>query len=354
VGLIWWMMFQWGLLGAAFGLLSSNLILAAGLWIGFLALVPRTHDPTPMFQVLKKLTGISDSARWTVTRLGEGDHSNVYAVQSADGQQIWRSYDSFVVKLYKLDAGLTLHMVQEQFDSLARLHTALNGRSVNGWSISTPEPLHICEKPLSLVMSAVCGKMDLRSCAAADNDLTPEALDSLGRAFVATMRDSWARGQMHGDLGLQNILYDLKGKHLSFIDPGTPDCCTVCNDSTNNWHSPALELGHILRDLGTDMRDLIGDPIARLRRKIFVERALRAYIDTLPSQTEKLRALDEIKICARMHLSKVLEPSWSPRGILHWLLTQFVLPRMESTLDRLRVDLNYAARSASSPNLNAA
>ena len=200
-------------------------------------------------------------------------------------------------------------------------------------------------------MTVVSARNDLRSCAAADENLTPDVLDALGRTFVGAMQDSWSRGQMHGDLALQNILYDIKAKHLSFIDPGTRECCNVCNDVATHWRPAALELGHILRDLGTDVRDLIGNPVARLRRQIFVESALRAYLETLGSRDDKQRALDEIQLCARAHLSKVLDLSWSVRGIYHWLLTQLVVPRMDSIVDRLRAELKctcqkHAAQAA--------
>jgi O-antigen/teichoic acid export membrane protein len=339
VALIWWMMVKWGLLGAAFGWLSGNAAVTAGLWVGFLALVPRAHDPAPIIQALEKLAGASDVAGWAVTRLGEGDHSNVYAVTSADPQPVWGAHRDFVVKLYKPEAGLGCGMVQEQFDSLNRLHAALDGRCINGWTISTPQPLQICEAPLALAMTTVSARKDLRSSAAADENLTPDVLDALGRACVGAMADSWSRGQMHGDLALQNILYDIRERHLSFIDPGTRECCNVCNDVATHWRPAALELGHILRDLGTDVRDLIGNPIARLRRQIFVESALRAYLETLGSRDDKQHALDEIKLCAREHLSKVLALSWSVRGIYHWLLTQLVVPRMDSIVDRLRAEL---------------
>jgi hypothetical protein len=100
-----------------------------------------------------------------------------------------------------------------------------------------------------------------------------------------------------------------------------------------------LELGHILRDLGTDVRDVIGNPIARLRRQIFVDSALRAFLETIGTVAERQRALDEIRSCAHAHLWKVLDRSRSPRGIFHALLGRLVIRRMDSMLDRLRCDL---------------
>jgi len=38
---VWWLMTEWGLLGAAYGLLAANLVWTAGRWIAFLVLRPR-------------------------------------------------------------------------------------------------------------------------------------------------------------------------------------------------------------------------------------------------------------------------------------------------------------------------
>jgi tRNA A-37 threonylcarbamoyl transferase component Bud32 len=295
-----------------------------------------------VIRVLQTVSQTSDPGRCAIARLGEGDHSNVYSVESKDQRPIWREYRNLVVKLYKPETA-TIELADAQFDSLSRLHSALDGRTVNGWKISTPKPLHVCKSPLALVMTGVSGKKDLKSCAATDDDLAPEVLQALARAIVAALEQSWSRGQLHGDLALQNILYDIQAKNLSFIDPGTRECCSVCNDVTTRWRPAALELGHVVRDLGTDVRDVIGNPVARFRRQIFVESALQAFIETIGPLQEKQRALDEIRACAHAHLSKVLEPSWSFRGLWYWLLTQFVVRRMDSMLDRLKTESNTRA-----------
>jgi O-antigen/teichoic acid export membrane protein len=334
---VWSLMTGWGLLGAAYGLLLGNLASCVGLWIAFLAVVPKSYDSEPLIRVLQTLTPTFDPGRCTIVRLGEGDHSNVYSVQSKDRQPIWQEYQNLVVKLYKPETA-TIDLADAQFDSLSRLYSVLDGLTVNSWKISTPKPLYVCKLPLALVMTAVSGKKDLKSCAATDDDLTPEVLQAVARAIVAALKESWSRGQRHGDLALQNILYDVRAKNLSFIDPGTPECCNVCNDLTTPWRPAALELGHIVRDLGTDVRDIIGNPVARFRRQIFVESALRAFIETIDSPHEKQRALDEIRYCAHTHLSKVLKLSWSFRGIWNWLLTQFVVLRMDVMLAKLKIE----------------
>ena len=338
VVLIWGLMAQWGLVGAAYGLLAANVFGSAGLWLAFLTPLPRACDPAPAIRVLQKFTRTFDSSGWEIARLGEGDHATVYAVRSKNRQPIWRTYHNLVIKLFKPEAGLNPEMVGAQFRSLSRLHAALHGQACDGWEISGPKPLHVCESPLALIMTAVSGK-DLKSRAATDDDLTPDVLESIGRAFVAAMQKSWSRGQLHGDLGLQNILYDIEARNLSLIDPGTLESCSVCNETDKSWRPAVLELGHILRDLGTDVRDMIGNPIARLRRQIFAESALRAFLETIGPLEEKQRALHEIRACAQAHLWKVLELSWSLRGLWHRILRQVVVRRMDSMLDGLRAEL---------------
>jgi hypothetical protein len=77
-----------------------------------------------------------------------------------------------------------------------------------------------------------------------------------------------------------------------------------------------------------------------LRRQILVESALRAHLETIGSPAERQRALDEIRACAHVHLWRVLDRSWSPRGMWHALLGYIVIRRMDSMIDRLRHDLD--------------
>ena len=338
VVLVGWLMASWGLLGAAYGFLSGNVIRSVGLWVAFLSLSSRACDPAPAIRVLQMLTQTSDSDSWAITRLGGGDDANVYAVRSKNRQPIWRTYHQLVVKLYKPEKALTLETVDAQFDVLSRLHATLHGHTINDWKISTPRPLHICKSPLALIMSEVPGR-DLKSCAASGNYLTAEVLEAAGRAFATTMQEIWSCEKFHGDLGLQNILCDFQTKSLSLVDPGTPVSCAICNDDNKHRSLAVLELGHILPDLGTEFRDLIGNPNARLRRQIFGESALRAYIETIGSWDEKQLALSEIRACAQAHLWQILEPERSLRGLWRWFLRPIVFRQMDSLLDRLRAEL---------------
>ena len=344
VVLVWSWMAASGLPGAACGLFVGSMVGSAGLWTSFLVLVPRSGDPAPALDALEAITRNTDAGRAIITRLGEGDYSIVYAVESNDGEPIWQDRRHVVIKAYKPAAALHAETAQAEFDSLSRLHDALHGRVIEGWTIATPTPLHVCASPLALVMTAVPATKDLKSSAAADDDLTPHCLEQLGRVLVTAMQTIWSRGQLHGDLGLQNVLYDVDSRTLSLIDPGTPECCRVCHEAAGTWRPAVLELGHILRDLGTDVRDVVGNPVARLRRQVFVESALLAFLGTIGPAPDKRRALDEIRASAHTHLGKVLDPSLSLRGMWHWLLAQVVIWRMDSMLDRIVYEATLAER----------
>lgn len=323
-----------GLVGAAYGLLIGNLILTCTLWIGFLQVVRHARDQQCIVEILQKITKI-DPSTFTITKLGEGDHARVYAVRSTSDEPIWGTQHTVVTKIYKPEAHLTPQLAAEQFASLARLHEAIDSRVVNGWTISSPKPLLIGEAPLTLVMTQVSGKHDLKASLGVDKDLTPEILNELGQAVVLGLKDSWSRGESHGDLALQNILYSVQNRQLSFIDPGTRECCFVCNSADRLWPSAVLELGHILRDYGTDVRDLMGKPRALFLRGIFTRSALRTYLDTIDSLDAKKNALNEIRNCSLFHLTKVLEASRLTRGLCRRPLTRFVVHRIDAMVEKL-------------------
>jgi len=342
---VWWLTREWGLAGAACGWLAGNVAGSAGVWLAFLALVRRSCDFGSAIRVLKTLTQTSGCEEPTIARLGEGDHAIVYEIQSKDGKPLWRSYSDLAIKVYKPDVGLSLEMVNEQFASAARLHRALDGRIVSGWKISIPKPLYICTSPMALVMTAVPGK-SLKSSTVTDDDLTPDVLNDIGHAFITAMQESWSRGELHGDLALRNILCDIHGKNLSLIDPGTQESCSVCNDVTKVWRPAVLELAHVVRDPGVGIRELIGFPIARLRRQIFAESVVRCFLETIGPFDEKQRTLHEVRTCVQSHLWKFLKWSCSPRGLVEWLEGQIVFRRIDSMFDRLQSELDAQQRAA--------
>jgi O-antigen/teichoic acid export membrane protein len=344
--LVWFLMVEAGLLGAAYGFLLGNVAGAVGRWAAFLAIVPRTcDDPAPVIHALQQLTQGSDDSGWAISRHGEGDHATVFMIHSKDSRPIHQGRHSLVVKLYKPEAALNVENVQAQFDSLSKLHAALNGRVIDGWSISVPEPLSICKSPLALAMTMVSGR-NLYSWTATGDDLTPEALDAVARIAVGAIGECWGLGQIHGDLALQNILCDFQAKNLSFVDGGTPESCLACHDVGEQWPPAVRDLAHILSDVVTDVKSSIGNKNARLRRRLFARSALRAFLETVGPCGRKQRLLREIRVCTLAHLAELLEPSWSPQGLWRRLVKQIAVRRLDAILDRMKVELDVRAGTA--------
>jgi O-antigen/teichoic acid export membrane protein len=62
VGLVWWLLRERGLSGAAVGMLVGNAVGSLGLWVGFLTLVSQPHDSAPAPWALPTFTRTTDSA----------------------------------------------------------------------------------------------------------------------------------------------------------------------------------------------------------------------------------------------------------------------------------------------------
>jgi O-antigen/teichoic acid export membrane protein len=347
--LVWCLVVEWGVLGAAYGFLAGNAARSAARWVAFLALVPRSgaeSDPIRMgshsssaavTRVLQQFTQSSKDRGWVIEQLDEGVQAKVYAVRSQNRQPIWQTYGDLVIKLYKPEAAPNVELVRAQFDSLSRLHAALNGRTINGWKTYTPAPLYVCESPLALVMTVIPGAM-LGLCLETGDNVTPEILESVPRAVVAAMETCWSMGQLHGDLHFDNILCDIVNRELSFVDLGVPaNSFFLCDDVTKRWYPASHDLAFMLFNTVVRVKSTVGKPGARLRQQMFAESVLRVFIETIGPFEEKQWLLDEIHAGARAHL-KSLDLSLSPRGLWHLLLRPVVSRRIDRLLARLRAD----------------
>src|SRR5204862_300522 len=105
LALVWGLMLEFGLLGAAYGSLAGNLVGALGRWVAFLALVPGRGASSPIVRILSEVTGSGAHDNATITRVGEGDFATVFMIEFKDRQQVLRGYDRLVVKVYKRTAG---------------------------------------------------------------------------------------------------------------------------------------------------------------------------------------------------------------------------------------------------------
>lgn len=327
-----------GVLGAAYGWLIGNVVVTGGLWRRLLFSISKSDNVANPAEVLHDINCFLNPRDVEVECLGEGGESHIYGVRSLRETPIIGEHRHVVLKIYKTSEPVTLGEVEAQFAALARLNRDIGDLAVGQWIAAAPKPLRICEKPLALVMTAVPGSKELKAGMASDANLTSGVLVELAQTFVAAMQQLWSRGSTHGDLGLQNILYDLQSKSLSFIDPGTDGFCAVCTDLGGAAHPAALELGHLIRDFGTDVKDLTGNRAARARREIFVENAVRAYLATLNSPEEKRRTLDAIRTSAITHLECVLRQPLFSIPLFQRLIACFVVRRMNTLLSRIEID----------------
>jgi O-antigen/teichoic acid export membrane protein len=336
---IWSLSVEWGLLGAAYGFLAGSVAGAVARWAAFLAVLARP-DPADcghasVVSVLQKLTQDTTEADWDIRPLGEGFQGRIYAVGSRESRPLWQGYRDLVVKLYNAPAGADT--ARRQFDAQARLHLAVDGKTVDGWTTRAPLPLYVSASPPALVMTMAAGT-DLNKSLADGSDPPPEMLESAARAFVAVMRPYWAAGRLHGDLSLHNILWDPADRVLSLIDVDTSAGVSARDGVPKEWYPASLDLAGVLYDVGTDLRT--ADRRVVSRKRIFAESVLLAFLTTMDAPEEKRRLIEEVRGFARAEL-KALDLPWSPRG-LYRLLQRHVAKRR---IDRLLARVLAVARS---------
>lgn len=335
--LVWLLMKQWGLLGAACGSMVGAATVGIARWVMFRIRVPKGRDPALVMHALQELAGFADNSNWKIMRIGEGLHAEIFLMRS-NGLPIWNGHSSLVAKLYKPPGAagtqVNLQMLQAQFDSLSKLHSALHGREINGWKVFIPCPLYIHASPLALAMTEVPGK-HIETYASKNVVLTSRDLLDAARAFVTTMQQYWSDGRCHGDLGVHNVLFDIEAKKISFIDPGTLESCPVCNDRTKSQPPAVLDLAHTLYDVTLDVSDLVGVQTMRLYKENFVENVLYAVVENLSSVEEKQQLLNGIWRSVQQHLDDGWKSSWSPKGMWRSFVKQIVKRRITLILERV-------------------
>jgi O-antigen/teichoic acid export membrane protein/tRNA A-37 threonylcarbamoyl transferase component Bud32 len=354
VVLIWWLMPKWGLVGAAYGVLAGNLVRTATRWIALLSLGARTGRkagpgrigadliPAEVFLVLQQMSHGRNCRDWVIEQLDQGLQADIYAVRCPDlGRPTLETYRSVAIKLYKPGALPDVELVRRQFESLSRLHAALNGSNVRGWKISIPAPLYICASPVALVMSTIPGKT--LSSWLEHGDLSREVLDSLPHAVIAAVNRLWSIGQVHGDLTFDNILCDVGARDLSFVDPGMRTVCPFQDDLTSRWRPPAHDLAHTLYDVGVSVLTTLVDPMAFRRKRSFAENLVRAFIATIGASDERRSQLEEIRACAGLHLMTLGGGPYPLRKVYQRLQRQVGLRRVQKIIGRVRAEAGLSS-----------
>jgi len=293
-------------------------------------------------QVLREFTRSDAGGDWSVRKLDEGEQADVFVAEFRSRRLDVRAQGPVVIKLYKSTVASQGELARQQFECLLRSHALLGGRTFNGWRISAPVPLYMCRSPLALVMTMVPGrKVDwhLRT----GGELTREIVDTAPQAVVAAMTGCWAAGQSHGDLNVDNILLDPVAREISFVDLDLPPVVLPSCDGASRWRHAADDLAYMLYSAAMRVKPDVVRPGVRARKLMFAERVLRAFVGTIAGCEDKMRLLDEIHACTRLHL-KAIEVSWSPQG--HWrrLLRRSAARSIDTMLATLK-------RESLSPNL---
>lgn len=289
-----------GLVGAAYGYLAGCMIGAAGRWVAFLSVSRRAHDPAASAESVRELTGLEEHTR--IVRVGGGDYAAVYSVTPPGGE-------ATIVKLYR---ALEPAMALLEFHALENFTAKLDGRVFGGWTIRVPAPLSVSYAPLALSMRPVPG-WPLHFCALEGRE---ELLREAGEAFAAAMQTIWSSSTKHGDLGLRNLLFDIDARTISILDPAAEECAT-CRHGMPAFSAAALDLGHLVTELTTDVNDLVGRPLARMHRQAFVGAVLRTFLSDGDGDP---RLVNELRNSVAAHFEQRLVVSLSPRGIWHALV----------------------------------
>ena len=338
---------RWGVTGAAYGFLAGNVLGWLGRWMAFSALARRAsddplgggvgHPREAVIEVLRLFTQNPASDEVAIQQLSEGAQATIFAARRIDGQPVAGTHLELVVKLYKPGPLQDAEVVRGQYDALTKLHEKVHGGAIHGWRIDTPTPLYLCDRPLALVMTRVPG-VSINSNLETPCRLSGECLDPVAAAVVAALERYWSiEGQVHGDLNFDNILCDVPGKTLSFVDPGLLSPAFLCETAPDRWYPASRDLAYLLYDTGVSVKRTFGSSGTRRRQHFLVERVLRAFAQTAGSIRERHDLFDEIEACVRIHLNR-LEVAWSIRGAWHAILKRIAARRIDRILTRLRTE----------------
>jgi hypothetical protein len=278
--------------------------------------------------ILQKLTRDAAGSEWGIRQIGEGFHAKIYAVGSAAGHPLFQGHRNLIVKLYKPDGSDGADAARRQFDAQAGLHSSLDGKTVDGWKIRAPLPLHVSASPPALVMTLATGT-NLSESLAEENGPSPEIIESAARALISVMRPYWAAGRLHGDLSLHNILWDPADRVLSLVDVDTSASLPIREGLAKEWYPASLDLAGVLYDVGTDIRT--ANPRVISRRRIFAESVLIAFLAAIEAPEEKRRLIEEVRAFARAEL-KSLDLPRAPRGLYRLLQRHIATRRIDRLL----------------------
>jgi O-antigen/teichoic acid export membrane protein/tRNA A-37 threonylcarbamoyl transferase component Bud32 len=349
-GLILWMGATWGLIGTAYAVLIGNAVRSAVRWTAFLTLAGRSEaradlDRAPVRAVIEKLCHGMGPGNLDIQPVAAGLEANVYTVHCHDGVHAnWPTAGTVAVKLYRCQASADTESARRELSSLVQLRAALDGAIHDGWTISVPVPLLLCEAPLALVTAKVSGKQ--LSQLLGERTLPRDLVDSLPRVIVAAMSRLWEHGQLHGDLTFDNILCDVDARTLAFVDPGLRAICPLCDSPLDTWHPASHDLAHMLYDVGVALLSRIADPVTFRSQRRFADELAREVIRTVDGAKAKRRHLNELAACARMHLITPRQHRHQWQGVYQLVQSRVGLWRLRKLVRTIGRDLDQVELAA--------
>jgi hypothetical protein len=220
------------------------------------------------------------------------------------------------------------------------LNMAIDARVFKGWTVNVPRPLEISSSPLALTMTAVRGK---QLGYFVGRRIDPTMLCAAAEALAAIMVTAWQNDERHGDFGLRNILFDFETKTIGIVDPGTKESCEPCHQAQCGSDSASMDLGHLVAELVTDVNDLIGNPSTRMYKHIFVSAVLSSVLAGAGSRQNQQRFRDNLRHSVEAHLTSLLVPAATPRGIWHGAIKMIAERRLAHMLAQLDPELKADA-----------
>lgn len=323
-----------GVVGAAYGFLGGSLVGNMGRWTVFLALSGGWPGRSPSGQVGAVLRELDDphcKRHWKIDILGHGAQAMIFAAH-ADAPN---PSSMFAVKIYKPGTGRDLALAQ--FDALRRIREAIAGHRLEGWQLTAPEPIRLCETPLALVMTMKPGRSLLRQLED-ETLLGRDEMESAARALARGMIAIWSAGTSHGDLNLDNVLCDAPSRTLTILDPGIPTQLAARQVALHAWGAPSRDLAYLLYETLTTLRRSLGHRGAEKRKQRFIILVLQTVLREIPGADGRQRLLDGIQGCAQFHLA-TLEGTWTPRGLWRHALRRIASYRVTHVVQTLRADL---------------
>lgn len=264
-------------------------------------------------QALSNLLGPEGDQNWVLGQLAAGGQATLFLVSRPDARPVWQSHERLVLKVFHSTEEGVEAAVRDEYQALHQLYKLLHGADVQGWRIHCPQPLHLFEEPLAVLMTAVPGR-PLSHFLRAGEQLPREKLAAVGRAVMAAMDRYWRlSGRIYGDINFHNILCDPRRKSLSLVDPGMAMRSWLCEGVGRKWYPASRDAAYMLYSVACAVKSTLGNRAARNREKWLVRLMLRTHLETI-APSARAGLLDEIHACARIHVAGI-NGSWSPAGV---------------------------------------